>query len=79
MNWLTRWYDRRREWAQVLLLDRMSDGKPHGVWELSRWEPRIRSGLVYPALWRLEEQGLVEGVWEENPGDRPARKLYRRI
>lgn len=37
----------------------------------------LGSGTVYPALERLEEQGVIEGTWETGlPADRPRRRFY---
>jgi PadR family transcriptional regulator len=46
-------------------------------YDLSR-ETRLKSGTLYPALMRLEEQGLLDTRWEE-PGQRgrPPRHMYR--
>lgn len=79
INWIKRWYDEKHAIAAATLLERMSDGQPHGAYELSRQKPRIGSGMVYAALRRLEETGLVEGVIEPDPGHRPPRRLYRKI
>ena len=40
----------------------------------------IIAGTMYPLLWRLEEEGLLESEWESRqPADlgRPRRRLYR--
>jgi DNA-binding PadR family transcriptional regulator len=41
----------------------------------------LPSGTVYPALRRMEEQGLIEGTWEKpqvaQRDARPARKYYQ--
>lgn len=38
----------------------------------------LRAGTVYPILRRLDERGLVETQWEQDPPQgRPARHLYR--
>jgi PadR family transcriptional regulator, regulatory protein PadR len=46
-------------------------------YDLSR-ETGLKSGTLYPALMRLEEQGLLETRWEE-PAQRgrPPRHMYR--
>jgi len=46
-------------------------------YDLSR-ETGLKSGTLYPALMRLEEQGLLETRWEaaERPG-RPPRHMYQ--
>jgi DNA-binding PadR family transcriptional regulator len=41
----------------------------------------LPSGTVYPALRRMENDGLTEGVWESEQKalreDRPARRYYK--
>jgi PadR family transcriptional regulator PadR len=56
-------------------LDRWADWR-YG-YDLSR-ETGLKSGTLYPALMRLEEQGLLETRWEE-PAQRgrPPRHMYR--
>ncbi len=48
----------------------------HG-YELSK-ETALKSGLLYPLLIRLSDQGLLESRWQESerPG-RPPRHIYR--
>ncbi len=51
--------------------------------ELAKRENRNRlagHGTIYRALWRLEEAGLITGVWAEDPQSepgRPRRRLFR--
>jgi PadR family transcriptional regulator, regulatory protein PadR len=65
---------------QTLLLFR-SFLERRGDWrygyDLSR-ETGLKSGTLYPALMRLEEQGLLETRWED-PAQRgrPPRHMYR--
>ena len=48
----------------------------HG-YDLSR-ETGLKSGTLYPILMRLEQQGWLEAVWEDEPAPgRPRRHLYR--
>lgn len=37
----------------------------------------LASGTLYPILIRLAERGILESKWEEPPGGRPPRHLYR--
>jgi hypothetical protein len=39
-------------------------------------ETGLGTGLLYPALIRLADRGLLEARWEPGPPDRPARHLY---
>jgi PadR family transcriptional regulator, regulatory protein PadR len=36
---------------------------------------RLGQGVLYPILHRLEDQGMVEGEWEQSTGT-PSRKRY---
>ncbi len=50
--------------------------RSHG-YDLCR-ELGLKAGTVYPILRRLDERGLVETQWEQDPPPgRPARHLYR--
>ncbi|MBX3118722.1 MAG: helix-turn-helix transcriptional regulator [Fimbriimonadaceae bacterium] len=65
----------------ALILGILQDGRLHG-YEISK---RIRSlsqetlslgeGQLYPALHRLEEDGLIDSSWDIQEG-RPNRKVY---
>ena len=37
----------------------------------------LPSGTVYPALRRLEREGLLQSRWEDAPGPGPRRRVYR--
>jgi PadR family transcriptional regulator PadR len=37
----------------------------------------LKSGSLYPILVRLADRGLLETSWEQSPGSRPPRHLYR--
>ena len=70
----------RRFSAQTLSLLGALENDP-AVWrhgyELAK-ETGLRSGMLYPALIRLADRGLVEACWEdEQPAGRPRRHLYR--
>ena len=63
----------------------LSRGEAHGLEILHRLEQagcgllHLKEGSLYPALYRLEEAGKVEAVWEESSqGRRGARRrIYR--
>lgn len=62
--------------ALVLHAIAAGDGYGFSVMELTG----LPSGTVYPALRRLERDGLVESHWEDESigaGQRPSRKYYR--
>lgn len=66
----------------TVVLAILSEGALHG-YEIAK-EMRRRSddaltlgqGVLYPILHRLEDQGLIEGEWEQSTGT-PSRKRYR--
>ena len=66
----------------LLILKVMSLGKLHGYGILLRIEQisggalEIRQGALYPALYRLEHQGLIESEWGKSENNRRA-KFYR--
>ncbi len=37
----------------------------------------LKDGTLYPILYRLEDEGLVESRWSEAEGKKVARKYYR--
>ncbi|MBV8981838.1 MAG: helix-turn-helix transcriptional regulator [Acidimicrobiia bacterium] len=65
----------------VLLLAVVSDGPGHGYALISRLRDRsegafdLPEGTVYPALHRLERQGLLGSEWADAGGRR--RRVYR--
>ncbi len=66
----------------VLILKAVSLGKLHGYAVLLRIEQisggalHIQQGALYPALYRLEHQGLIDSVWGTSENNRRA-KFYR--
>jgi transcriptional regulator len=66
----------------LLILKSVSLGKLHGYGVLLRIEQisggalQIQQGALYPALYRLEHQGLVESEWGISDNNRRA-KFYR--
>jgi PadR family transcriptional regulator PadR len=66
----------------LLILKAVSLGKLHGYGVLLRIEQisggalQIQQGALYPALYRLEHQGLVDGEWGTSNNNRRA-KYYR--
>ncbi len=41
-------------------------------------EVGLKAGSLYPILIRLDERGLLESTWEQDPPrGRPARHMYR--
>ena len=66
----------------ILILKAVSLGKLHGYGVLLRIEQisggalQIQQGALYPALYRLEHQGLITSEWGTSDNNRKA-KYYR--
>jgi transcriptional regulator len=66
----------------LLILKAVSLGPLHGygvllrIQQISRDKLRIQQGSLYPALYRLEHQGLISSEWGESENRRKA-KYYR--
>ena len=66
----------------LLILKAVSLGKLHGYGVLLRIEQitggalHIQQGALYPALYRLEHQGLIDSEWGTSENNRRA-KFYR--
>ena len=66
----------------VLILKAVSLGRLHGYGVLLRIEQisggalQIQQGALYPALYRLEHQGLIDSEWGTSENNRRA-KYYR--
>lgn len=68
----------------ALILSVLADGPLHGYGLAKEIERRSRGfftgswGSLYPALQRLEQEGLIEGSWEPYPPQgRRRRRVYR--
>jgi transcriptional regulator len=63
----------------LLILKAVSLGSQHGYGILLRIEQisggglLIEQGALYPALYRLETQGLISGAWGQSENNRRAR------
>jgi len=66
----------------VLILKAVSLGPLHGygvllrIQQISGDQLEIQQGSLYPALYRLEHQGLIASEWGESENNRKAR-FYR--
>ena len=66
----------------VLILRSLATAPNHGygiasrIHQLSHDELRVEEGSLYPALYRLEEQGLIESEWGTTENNRQA-KFYK--
>jgi DNA-binding PadR family transcriptional regulator len=77
--------DKLRGHLENLVLAALRKGDAHGFEILKRLEAagsgalRLKEGSLYPALYRLEAEGLVKAAWEKSGGARrgPRRRIYR--
>ena len=82
--------DTLRGHLESLVLAVLQRGPTHGLEIMRRLNAagggslRLKEGTLYPALYRLEESGLVQAEWEDaEPGRReagrrgPRRRIYR--
>ena len=66
----------------LLILKAVSLGRLHGYGVLLRIQQitagalQVQQGALYPALYRLEQQGLIESEWGTSDNNRRA-KFYR--
>ena len=66
----------------LLILKAVSLGRLHGygvllrIGQISAGAIEIQQGALYPALYRLEHQGLIESEWGTSDNNRKA-KYYR--
>jgi transcriptional regulator len=66
----------------VLILKAVSLGKLHGygvllrIGQITGGALQIQQGALYPALYRLDHQGLIAGEWGTSDNNRKA-KYYR--
>jgi PadR family transcriptional regulator PadR len=77
--------DQLRGHLEGLILASLERGTAHG-WEIWRnleaasgGALALKEGSLYPALYRLESQGLIAARWEAATADRPGprRRIYR--
>lgn len=73
--------DMLRGHLETLILSILDQGQAHGLeiirrlYESGCGALRLKEGSLYPALYRLENAGLVEASWEEETkGRRGARR-----
>ncbi len=73
--------DQLRGHLETMILSVLDRGDAHGLEILRRLEDagcgalRLKEGSVYPALYRLENAGLIAAEWEEETkGRRGARR-----
>jgi transcriptional regulator len=74
--------DRLRGTLDILVLRTLAWKPSHG-YAIARWlaaesgdAVRVEEGSLYPALYRMEERGLIESEWQPTDVGRPA-KVYK--
>jgi PadR family transcriptional regulator len=79
-TWLAR--ELKRGTAEVLILSLLEERERHGydlarlIGERSEGAITFHAASLYPTLYRLEDQRLIEGRWVEKAGQR-RRRYYR--
>jgi PadR family transcriptional regulator, regulatory protein PadR len=77
-----RQFDLLQGTLDLLVLKCLSTGPNHGyaiaqrIHQLSEDALRIEEGSLYPALYRMEEQGLIDSEWRLTENNRKA-KFYK--
>lgn len=67
--------------VEAVVLGVLGEGAKHGyeiskrIRELSGEVLSLGDGLIYPALHKMEKEGLVSAIWTPQEG-KPARKTY---
>jgi len=68
--------DKLRGHLATMILASLESGPTHGLDLLGRLDSagcgllKLKEGSLYPALYRLEADGLVRGAWEADTGGR---------
>jgi DNA-binding PadR family transcriptional regulator len=76
--------DALRGHLETMILSALERSEAHGFEVLRRLEAagcgelHLKEGSLYPALYRLEEAGLIKGKWEDGSGKHrgPRRRVY---
>jgi len=77
--------DALRGHLEKLILAVLQRGAAHGLEIIRRLETAgsgalvLKEGTLYPALYRMEDSGLVKAEWEDSPERKrgPRRRVYR--
>ncbi|HEY2413297.1 MAG TPA: helix-turn-helix transcriptional regulator [Pirellulaceae bacterium] len=77
--------DALRGHLEKLILAVLERGEAHGLEIIRRLETAgsgalvLKEGTLYPALYRMEDSGLVKAEWEDSPERKrgPRRRIYR--
>ena len=66
----------------LILLSTLFEGEKYGyeitkeISRLTNHEILLKEGSLYPALHKLEKEGLVESYWQQQEQGKPNRKYY---
>ena len=61
---------------ELLVLQTICRGPTYGYGSRSSGLFTLREGTLYPILYRLEDDGLIEAVWQQESGRAAPRKIY---
>jgi PadR family transcriptional regulator, regulatory protein PadR len=67
----------------IIILPSLADGDKYGyeitkkINILTNAAIQLKEGSLYPALHKLEKQGLIEGYWVQQEPGKPDRKYYK--
>ena len=67
---------------ELLVLQTICRGPTYGYELIAQLGSRsgglftLREGTLYPILYRLEDDGLIEAVWQQETGRAAPRKIY---
>jgi len=78
--------DKLRGHLETIILSVLERAEAHGLEILRRLDEagcgllHLKEGSMYPALYRMEEAGKIEAIWETQPhGRRGARRCIYRL
>lgn len=77
--------DSLRGHLDLIVLAALEQGAAHGFEIMQRLDTRsqgalhLKEGTLYPVLYRLERQGLLESAWDESaePKRGPRKRIYK--
>ena len=67
---------------EMLVMQLLSDGPDYGYQLLTRLADtpsgllKVKEGTLYPILYRLEEDGMLESGWQTGEGRATPKKMY---
>lgn len=67
---------------EMLVLEMVCEGPTYGYELLTRLKERssglfsMKEGTLYPILYRLEDDGMIEAAWSKQEGRKAPKKIY---